>query len=628
MTSPDSHLPPSSRGSAAALLLLTLAGIATLALSAWWLLSREPASLPGDPGRADPPASEVPAVAPTDPSQVPDSLPAAGRERNAIAEADAGTARQAALTGRATFFGQVRGLSGQPCPDAEIWYDGVLQTRTDATGQFEMKVIHAPISIDLNRPRYAPIAAWKEGEGSAVIEAPPRSQRVHLRLIAKEKAHGIVVDRAGQPVVGARVHGTCFPRMDAIPRRKAFEFETESAADGTFHFQGLPTGLYAFEAWRDPLASTGVRQVNVNEEPVEGIRIVLGEKVRLRGQFQPWPPDGARVAGVQIRTETGQEFTTPIDAAGRFEMLVPGAEMEDAALVLAAVPGYLFACSLPSSRGEPTVDLGSLLLDEPAFLEGRVEASTGLLGQGLQVKLATFVGSQLYEAQYPVQRDGTFRAGPVPPGLVAIGISFGVQLIERISVQEVSSGVTAVPPIRLGAQAFMGQVTDPTGTPIALRASVDLERWNEAAATWHTLLSTRVDESGRFFLHVNEELPREARLRLRCTTPGLQSQQREFLGSALEEVRYSEFRMPSGQSIQGTLRDRSGEPHRNWVVVAQDDDSGSFQVDFVADDGSFEITGLGDQSYRLLAQAPDRGLHALGFHRPSRQPLTLEVEGE
>jgi protocatechuate 3,4-dioxygenase beta subunit len=194
---------------------------------------------------------------------------------------------------------------------------------------------------------------------------------------------GRVLDAAGEPAAGARVHVDLRGLVDG-ERRQLFEVEAFAGADGTYRIEGLlPLDTYTLIASHADHALSWVRDVKVRpNQTASGIDFRLGRGRSVRGRVldeEGRPVEGATVrcgvvtCGIDtIRVLAGIERREATSGArGEYELR----HLAGACYELAATAGG-FLTARGETRLAEAEDI-DLYLRRPKSLRGRVVAGDG-----------------------------------------------------------------------------------------------------------------------------------------------------------------------------------------------------------------------------------------------------------
>jgi hypothetical protein len=534
----------------------------------------------------------------------------------ALDPVDVDTARREAARGRATFYGLVFDGAGRPCEDATLWYNGEARARTDSDGRYRIEVVHEHVAFAGLRPVFAPLAAVKVGTGVAVQEAPPRGRRVDLTLQQTGTIEGAVVNaRSGENIDGATVNLVTLMQFRGCSARRAYHVDVQTEVDGSFHLPAASQGVHSVAASKPGM---GMNQGRIFASIAEPVTLKLWPGGRLRGQFQPWPPENSSQPVVRIYSAMGMDFEVLPTDQGAFELLATARRHQLRSMALESHPGLLWRQQLPS-HGD---DLGTLTLPEPGFFFGRVTLSAEMLSLQPEIMVLTMAGDHKFTTHFELGHGGYFRAGPLPPGRTSFGLSLGSQLITPLGVLMLTPGCQEdVGTLPIDQPVVLGRVRDSSGKGIARRAQVEL-----LSPSGSFLAGCKVDDEARYalLLPVDAEVDADGQqLQVRARTPGL-CEALEWVKLGEEPV-YRELTLAEGTELSGFAFDAADRPLTDWLVVARDPQGQTSQGDWVAADGSFKICGLKRALYDLVLESPAGEQHVRPDHRAGEDPVRLEV---
>jgi hypothetical protein len=129
-----------------------------------------------------------------------------------------------------------------------------------------------PATLLVSHPDYATSHVEVTVERTARADRPFELPEVDLKEAAVVR--GVVVDRQGEPVAGARVADGVAPAYlpaGAVPAGMAM-----TNASGTFEIRGLTPGRHTIEAYAPGVGRGHVEEIEVSSgRPIEGVRIEL-----------------------------------------------------------------------------------------------------------------------------------------------------------------------------------------------------------------------------------------------------------------------------------------------------------------------------------------------------------------
>ncbi len=238
--------------------------------------------------------------------------------------------------------------------------------------------------------------------GSASLDVRGGINHLDLQLGEGYAVSGVVTGGDGRPLAGAAL------TLSAT----AGEHRTESAADGAFAWTGIPDGTYRLDAAKPGYAPVRLDRLRIDGTPVSGIDLRLEAGSAVCGQILGL--GAADLAQVRVVAEGGAG-TTPavaalaVDGTYRIEHLGPG----DWSVTAIAGSGRSLerGVTLTPELAEARLDLdfGGLL----AFT-GRVRVA-GRVPAIAEVQLRS-LGPGRFLGSSPVDEEGSFRLGGVPPG--------------------------------------------------------------------------------------------------------------------------------------------------------------------------------------------------------------------
>ena len=621
---------PSLEGRSRLLLGGLWIGLACGAGAAWlWLSS--PTQEPTGP--AQEPLSPAPPVPSPNTAQFSPPLPVATISNGVLEPVPRDRARSEEVRGRATFYGEVARSDGSPAAGAELWYDGELVGQADPDGLYRIHVVHVPIGWHDRRPRYPPLAAVLPGEASVVVRAPPRSERVDLVVSSQGVIRGHVLDRETLlPVPESWVELQCFPPDEDAPTRKAFVMRREAAADGFYRFGGIPAGIQALIASAPLHGMRPWYRVRTRPAAVTTADLKLQRLILVRGRFRDWPPEIAASPELELRLANSAPTSVSIDREGAFAFPMQAVPLDKAGLLLrAATGGVLWRTSFREYTPEKELDLGEISLPEHGTLHGKLEMPPVLSPElPVQIRALTYFGGFPFPSHFAVEADGSFVAGPLPVGQVALGVLVADTLVKPLGVKRILAGQdTELPPTPFGENFIAGWVRDEAGHPIARRAQVEVQK-RRRDGSWSLLASVNVDDEGRYVLELRERVAREDHLRLTVTSPGCRPFIWDPLRPSPTTLTSVDARLSAGQTLRGHLSSTAGASLAGWLVLAQpvEPDPSGLSIsatDLTTRNGRFELRGLGQYEHRISFRAPSGETTIQRRAIPDGTPLLVTI---
>jgi hypothetical protein len=268
----------------------TLAVLVALGAAVWFVVGSR--SLPAAPVAAAPAASARPDAAPLAPAVALDEQ---SGERSAVAadESEPPPPPVASVRGR------VVDPAGASLPQVGVAValdegEAPIRGTSDASGSFVLATTALPCSIVVADPR------WTTLRSGLVTEESPLAPALVVAAPAT-KLRGVVLDRDGHPLAGARLAlrqakgadaAGAAPPEDAL-RGDPGEWRAESGADGTFAFDGAPAIARARLSTRLVEFAPDDRVLDTTPSPAPSVTIVL----------QPEEPRGPILRGTVVHAD-------------------------------------------------------------------------------------------------------------------------------------------------------------------------------------------------------------------------------------------------------------------------------------------------------------------------------------
>jgi protocatechuate 3,4-dioxygenase beta subunit len=466
------------------------------------------------------------------------------------------------------------------------------------------------------------------------VEAVHTTEAGRIRLGPAGRVRGTVVDTDGRPVAEAEV--TAWSQRDHESGSLSHRMpQARTSAEGTFEIAGLNPGTVMVEVHHPRLGSG--RAAGLEVDPAQGpavTRVVLEPSGRLEGKVREQGQGLAATVSAMPLGAFGRErasVLTEEDGSFVFENLPPGQFLVEFRPV--AQP----ARSLPERsvwvrKGETTVvdaDFRQILI------HGRVTRS-GAPTEGLRVAFDT----EGRHTGWPV------RGGPGPQpmvSLVAADGSYSLLLsqpgphtarVETLQGTVLHSRTVTVPdaeehPIDLefASLSVKGVLIDEaTQRPIA-SGEISVVGKNKSDLG----RPTRTGEDGRF------DIPLEpGTYVLYARAPGYASAQ-SSLEVGAQGVGEQRLALARGFKIRGRVVDARGQGAATVLVFATGESSPEpVAHGQAAADGSFELSGLADARYNVLAGSdlagyavkagvgPEDGALVLSLQAPGRVRVTVQ----
>ncbi len=526
----------------------------------------------------------------------------------------------------------------KPLVGALVWVEDRPATlaRTDAAGRYALR-----LSASGEAPVRAAAAGYLTDRAVSSPAATPHGSRQvpALALVPVAALQGLVVDASGKPLAGVELRAASTAR-----RASDVELRTHTQAPGAFRLSGLKPGdSYRLVASHDgfvpfrltvPAPATGAAPTPLRIVLDRG-RAAAGRVVDAAGK----PVAGAEVRllpaasdDLRIARETTVRALTDAAGAFRIDRLSPGA-FDLRARAQGFAPTLVRRVSLPA--GTAAADLGTLVLQRGATLDGRVVDGAGNPLAGATVQLTPPSGLSVWDLplegepggwEQVTASDGAFSFAGLPPAgttvtLRAVHPGFTVRTLSSVAVP-------ATEPVLLQlevAASLSGTVADESGGPVAganvLISEVSPDAGGDAGTRSRprSVGAAVSDADGHFT--VDGLTP--GHFRLLAAAAGYVNTTLDNLalpdGGELSGV---DVVLRQGATVQGTVFAPDGTPAPAAKVFAVDDagSSGTALVgrpETTSDgDGHYRLTGVAEGSKTLFAERSDV--------RPARLALRVE----
>lgn len=519
-----------------------------------------------------------------------------------------------------TVFGRVHDVRGAPIAGAELtvngWHD--VTAFSDADGRYELKVPGPPYPLLVQKTGYR-----ERFLDAYLVEGTPRNE-LDIELLPGAVFSGHVVDEAGNPIAGARVHASGLAR------------DTETDATGQFVFGGAAPdeshGLTVTKAGFQP-TTTGA---TAGAAPVEIVlRPGLALAVRVVGDR------GEGLAGVRIgvRSESFQPMSNRgyTDAQGRLRVTDLPAK---AITVLADKAGFVSVhteVDVPAQSGELV-----LVLRSGRSIAGRVLDPKGLPIVGASVYCQTIAPSgepRTVGSRASSDGGGRFEIRELPPEPCDVRAHHDD--FRRTTLPAVAGSPADLLVRMEPAASVAGRVVDgSTGAPVAA--------FTIALSADHELHPLQYVDPVRFanadgsFTVKHWQLQPGVALFVDVAAAGYAAQR--VVGAAQVDAPRDQhvIRLVAGTTVRGVVRDavtgapvpevevvlQSGDPtdatRRSYLTAT--DESPNKSAAFTDPDGRFELPCVPSGENRLLLAHRDYPKRTFGpFEVPAGMPV-LEVE--
>lgn len=352
--------------------------------------------------------------------------------------------------GRALFWGVVCDPAGVPCPGATIWRQERVVATSDERGRYR---VEAPqLTWDLDRRATGGVETWlvarKEGVGIAQVWVTTGSAHCDFALERGVTVAGRVRRRGGDAAVaGARVEFVVPLESPWGGQGRLLPLATTTDADGRFAFATVQGRRIALRAAADDCASCGWFEYDVDPaNGRSGIDFELQPLLQAKGWFVPWPPPGCAAADVaaarvealdrELSMVVGEEVAPSgaVGTDGAFALRFAATSSLELRLLFAGGCAWTQRYDLPWEPRD--LDCGRIELGEAARLRGTLDFPAALLELGfeLAVVLGEVGGDRVVRA--PIDRDGSFRSPPLPPGACRFGIVLGDELVVPLALAQ------------------------------------------------------------------------------------------------------------------------------------------------------------------------------------------------
>jgi hypothetical protein len=297
---------------------------------------------------------------------------------------------------------------GQPVSGcrARAWHDG--QPVSDAVecaadGSFALALapgVQGPVAVEVLVP----------GRLRAVLEATAvADQTVELPAVALgigSRVDGQVLDVRGRPVPEVEVQAMPNPNLD-----EPEPWRTTTDAEGRFVFDTLPPGPVDLQAVKPGWAISVVEAV----APEQGVLMVLGELIDLRGAVVPAPDEVARARVRLEGSSVWPPIEAPLAADGSFAFeRVPDGIYGVEVIVPASVAGEPEWASVPLENLTPDLRI-SVALVRAHRVPVEVVDADGAPVPGARVTVG-YASVGLLQRVAQADETGRARVGPLVPG--------------------------------------------------------------------------------------------------------------------------------------------------------------------------------------------------------------------
>jgi hypothetical protein len=299
--------------------------------------------------------------------------------------------------------GRVATAAGEPAAGSRVRWTGCgsdylpcREALAGADGRYRLEgVPTGPRSIVAEHP--------DQPRASASIDVQPGVNLLDLELGEGYPVSGTVADAGGRPIAGAKV----------LLFAGEQERRAESAADGSFRWAGIPRGDYQLVAAKPGYASARVARLVVDDAPLAGVEVRLETGRTVSGQvLRLGFEELAQVTVVAAGTGDAPTLAAELGYDGTYRISDLGSGVWSVAATVAGT-GRTVEESVTLSPDDDEVRL-DLDFARGISLTGQVLAG-GTPAMTADVQIQS-LGPRRFLGSSPVDADGRFRLGGVPPG--------------------------------------------------------------------------------------------------------------------------------------------------------------------------------------------------------------------
>ncbi|MEM1202795.1 MAG: carboxypeptidase-like regulatory domain-containing protein [Acidobacteriota bacterium] len=498
-------------------------------------------------------------------------------------------------------------------------------TRTDARGNFRLRELApgAPYDISLALKGFAP------GKESLVAPAVgDRADAVEWTLVRGRQGVGSVMDEREAPVAGAEVSltpqapgdlRTQIRRMTGEVEEPAHQATTD--AEGRYRLPDLGAGRFSLKVRATGFAPVEVPGVEVppleigGDPDVDLGQVVLSPGATVAGKVTD--DEGRPLAGAKVEATapgsgylrfatdgSGQEVITGAD--GRFE--VPDRKAGERIDLVASKEGFVTART--SGIEAPNAEDVVLVLGPASTVSGRVvdEAGDGVTRARVSLQDEGASSGPGFSRRGPsawTDPEGFFRVEGLEPGIRRLRVQGeGFIPAERAGI-EISKGVDleGVEVVLKRGATVSGRVTAKGGDPVPEAMIRVASAGGRSMGRAGFLNSARTDADGRYQLGGVE--PGRRTLEVYHSEFGRAAETLEVRADAGNR---QDFTLGAqGTTVSGVVIDPDGSPlpGANLSLVPSAAARASGVAGLSDAEGRFEIEGVRDGQYRLLAAHAD-----------------------
>lgn len=426
---------------------------------------------------------------------------------------------------------------------------------TDAEGRFRFERL-AGVSFS--------VWAKADGYGVALRERAAPGESVELFLPPLRSIAGQVLDDAGRPVSGARLH--------AVSRRTALPHEAVSRGDGVFTLEGLGEGPFYVLASAEGFLPAVEPQVEAGPQPVR-LKLTRPRTLDVRVTRDGVPAD----ATVRLRADHLSRERKTKEGATRFTDLYP-----DSLVVTAEAQGL---ASAPRTLSlDALVTQVTLELEEAGSLLVTVVDEAGQPVPEPELVLRTSRGELVRREK--AQTGALVELGPLVSGEYLVeGRALGFEKTQLAA--RVRAGETQVELVMARATVLSGQVMDEYGRPAPGVSVLAQPTGDSALADAEGRFSVQVPTPGLYELYAHHS--EWGGGRVKATAPASDVVLSLEPQASLEVTVSSE-----GRRVEGA------------DVILWREDEGMFRSDRPSGpDGVVPMRGLPAGTFWMMVQHPD-----------------------
>lgn len=361
--------------------------------------------------------------------------------------------------------------------------DGFGTLSTD-DGAYTVHVAPGRYRVDVSHPDYA--------TQSRAVAVGPGAQSQDFALVPMGVIEGVVRQaEGGAPVPGAWVTWQRERQMTLMPGQRIAMVDGSGMVraddQGHFRLRGLSPGAIGLSARAPGAASEAPTVVPLAmAEHVTAVDVLVAAAIDLRGRVVAKSDPDRGIAGATVRLMAGDRAgpSATTDADGRFVLM---GVLEGSHMVLASAEGWL--PSIPGTMAEAKRDAAELelMLERAPTIRGRVEppmlAQVSIELRPETMRMGMGPGALMMGGGAKVQTDdqGVFELGPALPGPTTVVARVADGRAGEVEVEVDPEGADEVV-IRLEPRSTVSGTLRSTRGDIVAQASVSLRPVRKAGA--------------------------------------------------------------------------------------------------------------------------------------------------